>query len=204
MNANININEIFKTYIHSRPEESAALAQFAVFISKFSGKDLFDRKNFEGHITASAMIINARDSTLLFIKHKGLDRWLQPGGHVDEDDESVLAAALREVNEETGIKPQNLNPLSHATDEQMPFDIDTHLIPAKLSKNEPEHYHHDFRFLFIYKGDNDIVFNIQEAMGVKWETLEIAGRDSGFNRSIGKIRAFIGRGVPSREFLKCH
>jgi len=192
MNAEINVNDIFNTYIHTNPEESIALVQFTGFISKFSGTDLFDRKNFEGHITASAMIINAHDSTLLFIKHKALGRWLQPGGHVDEDDESILAAAIREVSEETGIEPQNLRLLPPAQDEQVPIDIDTHLIPAKPNKNEPAHYHHDFRYLFLYNGNNAIVFNTQEAMDVKWESLEMAEEDSGFERSIGKIRNLLG------------
>ena len=41
---------------------------------------------------------------LALIRHKFLNRYLQPGGHVEETDSTVLAGALREVREETGIE----------------------------------------------------------------------------------------------------
>ena len=55
------------------------------------------------HFCASAYIINPENKKLLLVKHKKYNKWLQPGGHI-EDNETPEEAAVREVYEETGIK----------------------------------------------------------------------------------------------------
>ncbi len=55
------------------------------------------------HFCASAFIINPEDKKILLVKHSDYDKWLQPGGHI-ENDETPEEAAIREVYEETGIK----------------------------------------------------------------------------------------------------
>lgn len=52
---------------------------------------------------ASAFIINPEDKKILLIKHKKFNKWVQPGGHI-EDDELPEEAAEREAYEETGVK----------------------------------------------------------------------------------------------------
>ncbi len=91
----------------------------------------------EGHITASAWILSPERDAVLLTHHKKLGRWLQLGGHV-EDDASIELAALREAGEESGLPDLAL--LDAAL-----FDIDVHAIPAR--KNEAGHWHFDCRFL---------------------------------------------------------
>ena len=55
------------------------------------------------HFCASAFIINPENKKILLVKHSDYDKWLQPGGHI-EDDETPEVAAVREVYEETGLK----------------------------------------------------------------------------------------------------
>lgn len=55
------------------------------------------------HFCASAFVINPKDKKILLVKHADYDKWLQPGGHIEED-ETPEEAAIREVYEETGIK----------------------------------------------------------------------------------------------------
>ena len=55
------------------------------------------------HFCASAFVINPVDKKILLVKHHLWDKWVQPGGHI-EDDETPEEAAVREVFEETGIK----------------------------------------------------------------------------------------------------
>lgn len=55
------------------------------------------------HFCASAFVINPVDKKILLVKHHLWDKWVQPGGHIEED-ETPEEAAIREVYEETGIK----------------------------------------------------------------------------------------------------
>ena len=119
--------EMYIQYLLLYSKEIARLDIFKKFINAFSGQQLYNRKNFEGHITASAIVVDITDLTVLLLEHKKLKRWLQPGGHVDLTDESILAAALRELNEEANINANQLRLVSSSN--QTPFDIDSHLIP---------------------------------------------------------------------------
>lgn len=99
------------------------------------------RTHYEpGHYTASAFVLDARGHRLLLIHHASLRRWLQPGGHLEATDAHPLAAARREVAEETGL---------HQLEAQLDgalLDVDVHRIPAR--GEQPAHRHYDLRFLF--------------------------------------------------------
>jgi 8-oxo-dGTP pyrophosphatase MutT (NUDIX family) len=96
----------------------------------------FNQNNF--HLTASGIVI--RDDSVLLIFHRYIKEWFQPGGHIDEG-ELPHIAAQREVLEETGWHTALLG-------DEIPVDIDIHLIPANPIKSEPEHWHIDCAFLF--------------------------------------------------------
>ncbi len=119
--------------VHGVPLEPGVLLELAATPSKF------ERNDFEpGHFTASAVLADRATRRLLLIFHPKLDRWLQPGGHFDPTDTSVVAAAAREVGEETGVL---VDPLA-----AVPMALETHRIPAW--GEEPSHLHLDLRFLF--------------------------------------------------------
>jgi 8-oxo-dGTP pyrophosphatase MutT (NUDIX family) len=100
----------------------------------------FGRDHFTpGHFTASAFVLAPDDSALLLIHHARLDRWLQPGGHVEPGDADLLATARRELSEEVGVDDAELAAPGI-------FDVDVHGIPA--ARGEPGHEHFDVRFLF--------------------------------------------------------
>lgn len=92
-----------------------------------------------GHVTASAFVLSPDGSSLLLIHHRKLGLWLQPGGHIDDDDASLQASAAREASEETGLG--SLRPL-----QAQPLDIDVHDIPELPPF--PAHRHYDVRFAF--------------------------------------------------------
>jgi 8-oxo-dGTP pyrophosphatase MutT (NUDIX family) len=106
-----------------------------------SSSDIFDRKSIPGHITASGIV--QKKTKILMIFHPILNKWLQPGGHV-EPGEMPLEAAKREIVEETGIYCS-----AHPWHQEniMPFDIDIHHIPVNPEKCELSHLHYDFRYL---------------------------------------------------------
>jgi len=102
------------------------------------GVRAFDRDNYApGHFTASAFVVDVTRTRLLLIRHRKLGLWLQPGGHVEADDSDLVDAALRELEEETGLEgAELLEPW---------FDLDVHPIPAWGAT--PGHAHHDVRVL---------------------------------------------------------
>jgi 8-oxo-dGTP pyrophosphatase MutT (NUDIX family) len=99
--------------------------------------DCLSRTCVPGHLTGSAWVVSPDRSRTLLTHHHKLDKWLQLGGHADGDGD-LLAVALREAREESGLTDV------HAVGAAV-FDVDRHWIPAR--KTEPGHYHYDLRFL---------------------------------------------------------
>lgn len=114
-----------------------------------------------GHLTASAWITDAANEFVLLVHHKKLNKWLQPGGHIDDDDSSLLDAALREASEETGLA--DLEPASSRIDAI--FDVDVHQIPARA--DEPAHFHYDIRFRFVTLSAV-LTLNHEESHAIQW------------------------------------
>ncbi len=135
----------------------------------------WSRKNFIAHVTASGFVFTSDLSRVVLIKHKALGKLLQPGGHLEEKDSSPLDAALREIEEETGIGRESLIyvPLNPEFPE-LPFHIDVHKIPENKKKNEPEHYHIDFRYLFVLKGESSFKPKLDEVKEIKLVSIQEA------------------------------
>src|SRR5439155_4263745 len=132
-----------------------------------NGSDLLSRKAFAGHVTCGAVLLDAR-WRVLHLAHNALSRWLLPGGHLEPEDDSLPAAALREVHEETGIAATALTPL--AGFESSPLDVDVHQIPANPRRDEPEHWHFDFRYAFHVAGAPVIRLQTEEVSRYRWLT----------------------------------
>ena len=115
--------------------EAAMRDRLAAFLAEY-GVRAFDRATATGHVTASAWIVDPERTHAVLLHHRKLDRWLQPGGHVDGD-RDVRRSALREAREESGLRS-----LRAIADEI--YDIDVHRIPGR--PDEPEHDHYDVRF----------------------------------------------------------
>jgi 8-oxo-dGTP pyrophosphatase MutT (NUDIX family) len=62
----------------------------------------------DGHITASALVIDPSRERVLLTLHKKIRMWLQMGGHCEPDDATLAVAALREATEESGIEDLTL------------------------------------------------------------------------------------------------
>lgn len=124
-------------YSPSNDREQQSLQQIISLIEHHN--DYLSRHHFvPGHITASAWLVDQTQNKVLLTFHKKLKKWLQLGGHI-EDETDVATAALREAKEESGLAHIKL--LSNNI-----FHVDVHEIPER--KNEPSHYHFDICFLF--------------------------------------------------------
>ena len=73
------------------------------------------------HLTASALIVSADHTRVLLTLHARLGRWLQTGGHC-EDDLTLAAAAMREATEESGIAGLVIDPV--------PVQLSRHEVPC--------------------------------------------------------------------------
>ena len=133
------------------------------------------RSTLEGHITASAWVLNRSRTHALLLHHAKLNCWVQPGGHLDDSDASPAAGAWREASEETGLTSLQL------VDEKL-FDVDVHCIPARGS--EQAHLHYDLRYLII-SSDSAVTIS-GESLGARWILLDELAR-APFERSIARM-----------------
>lgn len=72
--------------------------------------DSMSRTCLAGHLTASAAIVDPGGTSAVLTLHRKIGKWLQTGGHCEDGDSSLRAAALREATEESGIAGLRLLP----------------------------------------------------------------------------------------------
>jgi len=142
--------------------------------------DSTDRNRFSpGHFTASGFVVSPDGSSLLLIHHRRLDRWLQPGGHIDPEDTSPIVAAAREVTEETGVVVEPILPDL--------IDLDIHSIPSRAP--EPAHEHFDLRFAFLALNETLVAADeVHDAVWVPWEDLDDYVVDASVIRATAVLR----------------
>ena len=103
-------------------------------------------------IVTSCIVI--KDGKVLLLFHNKLQKWMYPGGHVEEN-ETPYEAVLRETKEETGYnvsiigaKPLGLKKNKEAVEMPMPEMVLYEDVPYKTGR----HMHFDFVYLGIAKG----------------------------------------------------
>lgn len=177
---------VLAAYLKAFPDETERLRSLDRFLqSATDPKLLFDRKNFGGHITASGFVLSPDGRKIAVVKHKFLDRYLQPGGHVEESDADLISAALREIREETEI--ESCLYIAFHADPAIPIDIDTHEIPANPRKGEPAHLHHDFRYLFRAEGEVAPAETPRDGTFWSWRPLNNAIEEPTFQFALRKL-----------------
>ncbi|MFF9914725.1 NUDIX domain-containing protein [Streptomyces sp. NPDC013457] len=163
------IRKTVEAYLGRHPDERDALAGLLAALDR--PVDMTARTTLPGHVTCSAVVID-RQSRVLHIRHRATGGlMLTPGGHVEPEDRTLLAAALREVSEEASIAPGALC-LTRQT-LGSPIDIDVHDIDADPSKGEPARQHYDFRYVFYLAGREPPTISLQdeEVSGATWLAL---------------------------------
>lgn len=157
-----NTKLLIESYQAFNQTEVTFKAQVLDFLEK-NPQNFADRHNPNGHLTASAWILDKTFQKCLLIHHAKLQRWFQAGGHIEPEDTSLEQAALREATEETGLK--NLETVSG---HPQIWDIDIHPIPE--NKQMPAHLHLDIRFAFVAT-DEEFLPQLAEITDVKWINL---------------------------------
>lgn len=127
--------------------------------------DALERTCEPGHFTASALVVADDTERFVLLHHTKLQRWLQPGGHVDGSS-NMPAAAWREATEETGIDGLSV---------VLPVvDLDIHRVAPP---SEPPHDHLDLRFVVLAPAEARLSGN-HESTAIRWVTVpELDGLD---------------------------
>jgi 8-oxo-dGTP pyrophosphatase MutT (NUDIX family) len=161
------LSDLLQRYLKIFPEEKSQLTLLTSQVS--DNESLNDRRNFRGHITGSGIVLSPDKQHVLLIHHKFFNLWQQPGGHWETDELNPLRAARREVEEETHVSIKKYLPIL-PTKPLVPLDIDSHHVPARPVKDEPPHYHHDIRYVFVARS-TDLARQELEVNDAAWFAL---------------------------------
>jgi 8-oxo-dGTP pyrophosphatase MutT (NUDIX family) len=124
---------------HAARDTNEAISQFEILKFLRTSVEPFSRSRLTGHITGSAIVAAPDRRSFLILHHPRLGRWLQPGGHVEPEDRSILDTAIRETWEESGLRT---TPFDGKI-----LDVDHHVIPRNDSDLVAAHIHYDIRYL---------------------------------------------------------
>lgn len=155
-------------------------------------QDLRDRKNFEAHLTSKTFIFSEGFELVLLLHHKGVNKWLQAGGHIDLDDETMVGGANREGEEETSLSNLTYQPID-TNNLEIPIDLDIHPIPANSNKSEPAHWHYGFSYVFVTNFGQSLVqitIDPSESLGYKRISFEEFEQDTEFMRVANKVKKY--------------
>lgn len=165
----MKLREQLENYTPINEQEEKDKEQMLEFIDNFD--DVLTRKNIFGHFSASAFVVNKARDKMVVVYHNIYDGWIYPGGHADGE-EDLLSVAVREVEEETGLKVKVL-------DENF-YGIQSLPVAGHVKRGNyvSSHTHYDVVYLLEADDSVPLVFREDESQGVKWVSLEDAYDES--------------------------
>lgn len=166
----MGILEDIKNYTPYNEREIKDKAVIIDFIEK--NNDAFSRNNLLAHMTASAWVTNKNRNKILMAYHNIYKSFSWLGGHCD-DNENCLEVAIKEVQEESGIK--NVKPISNEI-----FSLEVLTVDGHIKKGEyvPSHLHLNITYLLEADDSESLVVKEDENSAVKWFNINEAVESS--------------------------
>lgn len=137
-----------------------------------SGMDILTRNNTTAHLTASAWVVNPDHTKVLMVYHNIYDSWSWMGGHADGESD-LLATAIREVKEESGV--HDVRPLTEDIFSLEVLTVDGHV---KRGEYVSSHLHLNITYLLEADDQQEVHMKEDENSGVKWFRLDDAVKAS--------------------------
>jgi len=150
------------------PDPAQDTLRHAVLSFVLGRPDACRRDCVPGHVTASALVLDHTGTRALLTLHPRFGRWLQLGGHCEDTDADIVAAALREATEESGIAGLRIEPALAAL----------HVHPVTCSLGEPTR-HLDLQFIAHAPSNAEITCS-DESLDLRWWPLEELPADTDF------------------------
>ena len=169
------------------PDAGQDALRHAVLAFLAARPDGCERACAPGHITASALVMS-QDGEALLTLHPRFGRWLQLGGHCEAGDTDIIAAALREATEESGIDGLQVEPELAAI----------HAHPVTCSLGVPTR-HLDLQFIAHAPAGAAYVVS-DESVDLRWFPLDALpdDADAGLRQLAGAARRRWSSGSRSR------
>lgn len=129
-----------------------------------TGQDFYTRDNPTAHLTASAWVVNPDGTKVLMAYHKLFQSWSWLGGHADGE-RDLLAVALREVREESGLSA--VTPVV-----QQPFSTEILAVNGHEKRGQyvPSHLHLNITYLLQADDMQPLRCKPDENSAVAWFT----------------------------------
>lgn len=127
-----------------------------------SGADILTRENEIAHLTASAWVVSPDRKSVLMAYHNLYDSWAWLGGHADGDSD-LLAVALREAQEESGI--ETVRPV---TEDILSLEILCVNGHEKRGRYVPSHLHLNVTYLLEADPAQPLRVKSDENSAVAW------------------------------------
>ena len=165
----MKLKEEIEKYVPYDEQEERDKEQMLKFINSFD--DVLTRNNIFGHFSASAFVVNKEKTKMIVVYHIINDGWIYPGGHADGE-EDLLSVAVREVEEETGLKVKVLD--------NNIYSIQSAPVKGHVKRGKYVSAHLHLDVLYVMEADDTIplVYREDESKGVKWIPFEEASDES--------------------------
>ncbi len=162
----MNLRNEIRNYKPYNEQEKRDKEQMLSFMER--NPDFLERSNLTGHFSASVWVLNKMHTKVLMVYHNLYDSWSWVGGHADGE-EDLRSVALRELEEETGVKHAKL------VMEDI-FSLETLTVNGHKKRGiyVPSHLHFNITYLVEAEETESLRIKEDENQGVKWWSLEEA------------------------------
>lgn len=160
----MNLKELISKYEPYNEQEVKDKEMILKYIDLFD--DVLTRENEIVHFTCSGFVLNKTRDKVLMVYHNIYNSWAWVGGHADGESD-FLRVAIREVQEETGVK--EVRPIS---EEIISLDVLSVLGHVKRGKYVTPHIHVSVAYLLEVDEEETLHIKEDENSNVDWLSLD--------------------------------